>query len=72
MADLPKEASAKEHHLWGRGNISSRQQTARHLKDLPEVEVHRLQSGHFAVEDYLTLISAKIKEFYDKKVRQGR
>ena len=43
-----------------------------YLKDLPEAEMHRLQSGHFAVEDHLNLISAKMKEFYDKKVRHGR
>jgi hypothetical protein len=30
--------------------------------------MHRLQSGHFAVEDHLTLISGKMKEFYEKKV----
>jgi hypothetical protein len=37
-----------------------------------EAELRRLQSGHFAVEDHLSLISGKMKEFYDKKVRQER
>jgi hypothetical protein len=30
--------------------------------------MHRLQSGHFAVEDHLNLISEKMKEFYEEKV----
>src|SRR5215475_3572879 len=59
--------------FWGQGDIFFTQAGGEaYLKDLPEAEMHRLQSGHFAVEDHLTLISTKMKEFYDKKVRQGR
>jgi pimeloyl-ACP methyl ester carboxylesterase len=59
--------------FWGQGDIFFTPAGGEaYLKDLPEAEMHRLQSGHFAVEDHLTLISAKMKEFYDKKVRQGR
>jgi pimeloyl-ACP methyl ester carboxylesterase len=38
------------------------------LKDLPEAEMHRLEAGHFAVEDHLTEISQKMIRFYEDKV----
>jgi hypothetical protein len=34
------------------------------LKDLPKAEMHRLNSGHFAVEDCLLTIVDKMKDFY--------
>jgi len=40
------------------------------LKDLPEAEMHRLEAGHFAVEDHLGYISREIKRFYDDKVKK--
>ena len=39
-----------------------------YLKDLPEAELHRLDSGHFAIEDSLGLIVANIRRFYDERV----
>jgi hypothetical protein len=36
------------------------------LADLPHAEMHRLQSGHFAVEDQLAYISDHMKSFYFK------
>jgi pimeloyl-ACP methyl ester carboxylesterase len=39
-----------------------------YLKDLPEAEMHRLDSGHFAVEDSLDYIAATMHRFYDEKV----
>jgi hypothetical protein len=33
---------------------------------LPKAEMHRLQSGHFAVEDSLDEIVAKMKAFHHK------
>ena len=54
---------------WGQGDIFFTPAGGEaYLKDLPEAEMHRLQSGHFAVEDHLNLISEKMKEFYEKKV----
>jgi pimeloyl-ACP methyl ester carboxylesterase len=39
-----------------------------YLADLPDAELHRLDSGHFAVEDCLEEIASGMKKFYDKKV----
>jgi hypothetical protein len=39
-----------------------------YLKELPTAEMHRLDSGHFAVEDCLDYISRNIRRFYDEKV----
>jgi pimeloyl-ACP methyl ester carboxylesterase len=56
--------------FWGQGDIFFTPAGGEaYLKDLPGAEMHRLQSGHFAVEDHLNLISEKMKEFYDDKVR---
>lgn len=38
------------------------------LADLPKAEMHRLQAGHFAVEDHLDYIAAQMKRFYAEKV----
>jgi pimeloyl-ACP methyl ester carboxylesterase len=40
-----------------------------YLRDLPKAELHRLDSGHFAVEDCLDVIAQNIKRFYDEKVK---
>lgn len=40
-----------------------------YLVDLPEAEMHRLDSGHFAIEDSLEHIAATMRRFYDEKVR---
>ena len=39
-----------------------------YLKDLPKAEMHRLDAGHFAVEDHLDYISKNIHRFYKEKV----
>lgn len=39
-----------------------------YLKDLPKAEIHRLDAGHFAVEDHLEYISQNIKRFYEAEV----
>lgn len=36
-----------------------------YLRDLPQAEIHRLNSGHFAVEDCLTYIAEKMVAFYE-------
>jgi pimeloyl-ACP methyl ester carboxylesterase len=38
------------------------------LKDLPNAEMHRLEAGHFAVEDHLEYISREMHRFYKDKV----
>lgn len=42
------------------------------LKDLPNAEMHRLDAGHFAVEDNLAYISTNIHRFYNEKVANGK
>lgn len=42
------------------------------LKDLPKAEMHRLNAGHFAVEDHLEYISANIHRFYATTVIGGK
>jgi hypothetical protein len=42
------------------------------LKDLPKAELHRLDAGHFAVEDNLDLISTEIHRFYSDKVAPAK
>lgn len=39
------------------------------LGDLPNAELHRLEAGHFAVEDHLGYIAQEMKRFYDEKVK---
>jgi pimeloyl-ACP methyl ester carboxylesterase len=43
-----------------------------YLRDLPNAELHRLDSGHFAVEDCLDAIVRNIGRFYDEKVAPVR
>ena len=55
--------------FWGQGDIFFTPAGGEaYLRDLPDAELVRLDSGHFAVEDCLDQISAGIKEFYDTKV----
>ena len=42
------------------------------LKDLPRAEMHRLDAGHFAVEDHLDYISNNMHRFYAEKVANGK
>jgi pimeloyl-ACP methyl ester carboxylesterase len=39
-----------------------------YLQDLPDAEIHRLQAGHFAVEDHLDYITEHMIRFYDATV----
>jgi pimeloyl-ACP methyl ester carboxylesterase len=41
------------------------------LRDLPNAEMHRLDAGHFAVEDNLDFIADHMKAFFDAKVREN-
>ena len=42
-----------------------------YLRDLPDAELHRLDSGHFAVEDSLETIATNIGRFYEERVAGG-
>jgi poly-beta-hydroxyalkanoate depolymerase len=39
-----------------------------YLADLPAAEMHRLDAGHFAVEDHLDYIAMQIRRFYSQRV----
>jgi len=38
-----------------------------YLADLPSAELHRLEAGHFAVEDHLEYIANQMRRFYDDR-----
>jgi pimeloyl-ACP methyl ester carboxylesterase len=55
--------------FWGQDDIFfTREGGEAYLNDLPKAEMHRLDSGHFAVEDCLDNIARNIRRFYDEKV----
>jgi len=39
-----------------------------YLADLPAAEMHRLDAGHFAVEDHLDHVATQIRRFYSQRV----
>jgi pimeloyl-ACP methyl ester carboxylesterase len=55
--------------FWGQDDIFfTKEGGEAFLQDLPEAEMHRLEAGHFAVEDHLDYIAARIHRFYEDKV----
>jgi pimeloyl-ACP methyl ester carboxylesterase len=55
--------------FWGQNDIFfTREGGEAYLRDLPDAEMHRLDSGHFAVEDCREEIVAHIRRFYSDKV----
>jgi pimeloyl-ACP methyl ester carboxylesterase len=55
--------------FWGQNDIFfTREGGEAYLKDLPNAEMYRLDSGHFAVEDCLNEIANNISHFYFEKV----
>ena len=56
--------------FWGQDDIFfTREGGEAYLRDLPGAEIHRLASGHFAVEDCLPKIVEKMFAFHEGKVR---
>jgi pimeloyl-ACP methyl ester carboxylesterase len=59
--------------FWGQDDIFfTREGGEAYLADLPKAEMHRLEAGHFAVEDCLAYISEHIHRFYDEVVARKR
>lgn len=55
--------------FWGRGDVFFTPEGGEaYLRDLPAAELHRLDSGHFAVEDCLEFVALNIKRFYRERV----
>lgn len=53
--------------FWGQEDIFfTREGGESYLNDLPQAEIYRLNSGHFAVEDNLEFIAEKMVAFYDR------
>jgi pimeloyl-ACP methyl ester carboxylesterase len=64
-----RERQPKTLIFWGQDDIFfAREGGEAYLRDLPNAEMHRLDSGHFAVEDSLDEIATNIRRFYDEKV----
>jgi pimeloyl-ACP methyl ester carboxylesterase len=55
--------------FWGQNDIFFTPEGGdAYLRDLPNAELHKLDSGHFAVEDSLETIATNIYRFYREKV----
>ena len=55
--------------FWGQDDIFfTKEGGDAYLADLPGAELHRLQAGHFAVEDHLDYIASHMKRFYAANV----
>jgi pimeloyl-ACP methyl ester carboxylesterase len=55
--------------FWGQDDIFfTREGGDAYLADLPSAEMHRLEAGHFAVEDHLDYIATHIRGFYDRAI----
>jgi pimeloyl-ACP methyl ester carboxylesterase len=55
--------------FWGQNDIFFiREGGEAYLKDLPDAEMHRLNSGHLAVEDCFDGIASNIRRFYLERV----
>ena len=64
-----RERQPKTVIFWGQHDIFFTPEGGEaYLRDLPDAELHRLDSGHFAVEDSLEEIATGIRRFYDEKV----
>ena len=65
-----RESQPKTLIFWGQNDIFfTREGGEAYLRDLPQAEMHRLDSGHFAVEDCLEQIATNIERFYEEKVK---
>jgi len=64
----------RDHHpktliFWGQGDVFFTPAGGEaYLRDLPDAEMHRLEAGHFAVEDHVLEIATTIARFYHDKV----
>jgi pimeloyl-ACP methyl ester carboxylesterase len=64
-----RERQPKTIIFWGQDDIFfTREGGEEYLKDLPKAEMHRLASGHFALEDCLDEISTKMIDFHGRVV----
>jgi len=58
--------------FWGQDDIFfTKEGGDAYLADLPSAELHRIEAGHFAVEDHLDYIATHIRRFYESNVRRA-
>ena len=73
MAKIFAGPSTKVTNFLGQNDIFfTREGGEAYLKDLANAEMHRLDSGHFAVEDCLDEIANGIIRFYNERVSSGK
>ena len=64
-----RERQPKTIIFWGQEDLFfTRQGGDAYLADLPAAEMHRLDAGHFAVEDHLDYIATQIRRFHAERV----
>jgi pimeloyl-ACP methyl ester carboxylesterase len=57
--------------VWGRNDVIFPAEGARpYLRDLPDAELHLLDTGHFALEDKGEQIAALMRDFLDRNLRR--
>jgi len=58
--------------FWGQGDLFFTPAGGEaYLSDVPKAELHRLNAGHFAVEDCGEYIAQQMRRFYEEKVGAG-
>src|SRR5262245_1059453 len=66
---LLRERQPKTLILWGQNDIFFTPQGGEaYLRDLPDAELIRLDSGHFVLEDMLEVVAAAVRRFYAERV----
>jgi pimeloyl-ACP methyl ester carboxylesterase len=69
---LMRERQPETIIFWGQDDIFfTKEGGDAYLADLPAAEIHRLEAGHFAVEDHLDYIARHIKRFHETNVMSG-
>ena len=64
-----RETKPKTIIFWGQKDIFFTPEGGEaYLTDLPDAEIHRLDAGHFAVEDHVEFIAQNIRSFYEANV----
>lgn len=67
--DMLKTRQPETLIFWGQGDIFFAPTGGEaYLEILPNAEIHRLDSGHFAIEDSLGMVTQGIKNFYRERV----
>jgi pimeloyl-ACP methyl ester carboxylesterase len=68
-----RERQPKTIIFWGQRDIFFTPEGGdAYLADLPRAEIHRLDAGHFAVEEQLDYIASHIRRFHSRNVAENR